>query len=184
VVSSQCFQIGLQAMSEDGGSKKAVESAKSAVTLAQKAIDYPQRSNHSSQDAQRRPLTTQPKLDVAQKEYESIKRWGNLITKFRKQTTKYWTDKQDAERHSILPRRILEKVPLIEVELTQRNIAGIDSDRLNSMRRKLKRCRANEFDKRQDLNEQIRDNRENDRATKRGTSTISASQLERKTPQP
>lgn len=172
------LQLGIQAASEEEKAEKAVESAKSLVMLARKAITGPGRSKYSPRERQLMLAVAQSKLDMAIKEHESIKRRNDLITKFRQQTGNYIIARRDAEHHSILLRWMLQQVPLIELELNPHNVAEKDSDWVNGRRRTLKHGRAGELEE-QHSKEQGRDDKENHSISERRTSTVSTPQVER-----
>ncbi|PGG98120.1 hypothetical protein GX51_06969 [Blastomyces parvus] len=101
-------------------SREVVESAKSAVLLAQKAISDPQISTHHSlQENQRRLLEAESRLAEAEKDHEFMSRRYELIEGFLKATINTRTSKKNAERHKVLVKWILEQIPMIDAEMKQ-----------------------------------------------------------------
>jgi hypothetical protein len=125
-----------QRASEEEWAEKAVESAKSAMVLAQIAITDPRRAHLSQQ----RLVAAQSQLNAAIKLLESIKQRNDLIDEFFKKTQlpqitsdgglkrSYQSFKDNAERRSILLRWILQQIPLIELELNKTKVAVNESD--------------------------------------------------------
>jgi hypothetical protein len=156
------IKTSYQHASEEQKAKKAVQSAMSAVSSAEKAISKSQRSRVSPQELQQRLVDAQSMLDAAKEMRESIRTRNNLTTDFIRQTNPYVIAKEDAERHRILLRWMLQQVPLIELESNPPNVARNGSDRRDSSRR-LKRNRPEELDEEQ----RLLDNTIDDRPSKR-----------------
>ncbi|KAF2184526.1 hypothetical protein K469DRAFT_780839, partial [Zopfia rhizophila CBS 207.26] len=106
------IESGFLEQNEEDRAKEAVESAKSAVMLARKAISDPRRAKCSPKESQKRLLEAQSRLDAAVKGYDSIKRRNDLIDKFTEQTMNIRIANEDAERHSILLRWMLQQLPM------------------------------------------------------------------------
>ncbi len=143
-----------QRASERERAEKALQSAISAVSSAERALSKSNRSRLSIQELRRRLLVAQFALKMAKNSYDSIKRRNAFITEFMQRTRDYRIAKRDAERHSVLLRWILQQVPLIELELNQPSVARENSEQRDSTK---KRKRLVELDKEQLLQEQRRD---------------------------
>jgi hypothetical protein len=134
------IKSAFQRASERERAEKAVESAKSAVTAAQNVVPDPRRAHLSRQATQQRLAAAQSQLAAAIKSLESIKRRNDLVSKFHQKTKSYQIVKDNAERHNILLRWILQQIPLIEFELNQAKGAENDSggeDGRNRLKRNL-----------------------------------------------
>jgi hypothetical protein len=117
------IKSAFQRATEEDQAEKAVESAKSAVMSAQKAITDLERSCLSEQEPRQRLAAAKSKLDAAVKLLESIKGRNDLVSEFHEKTKSYQIAKGNAERCSILLRWILQQLPLIELELNQAKVA-------------------------------------------------------------
>ena len=118
---------------EEERAEKAVESAKTAVISPQKAT-------------QRTLAADQSQLAAAIKSLELIKRRHYLVHESLKKTKlsqvvdrklkrSYLTVKGDSKRCSILLRWILQHIPLIELDLTQANVAENKSGEENGRKK-------------------------------------------------
>ncbi|EDN03517.1 predicted protein [Histoplasma mississippiense (nom. inval.)] len=108
----------LQRVNELELSQRAVETAKSAV-LAQKAVFDSEDPSHSIKENDRRLQEAQSKLDVAEKDHDSMKRRYELISDFVRDTIKTRRSKKNSQRHAILLRWILDQLLIIEHEMEQ-----------------------------------------------------------------
>ncbi|KAF2189933.1 hypothetical protein K469DRAFT_683279 [Zopfia rhizophila CBS 207.26] len=169
------IESGFLEQNEEDRAKEAVESAKSAVMLAQKTISDPRRNYRSPKESQQRLLEAQSKLDAEVKKYNSIKRRNSLIDEFTERTKNIRIAKEDAECHSILLRWMLQQLPLIELELKQSDTAGNDSDG-RGRRRRLKLDRAGELGEGQSPTDQSSDDGENPTTSDRRTRIASTFQ--------
>ncbi|KAL2352918.1 hypothetical protein BJ546DRAFT_794317, partial [Cryomyces antarcticus] len=133
------IKSAFQRASDRERAEKAVESAKSAVMLAQNAVPDPRRAS-----TQQKFPAAQSQLGAAIKSLESIKRRNDLISEFHQKTRSSQIAKHAAERRSILLRWILQHVPLIELELNQPKVAENDLDREDG-RKKLERNPADDL---------------------------------------
>ncbi|OAT11121.1 hypothetical protein, variant [Blastomyces gilchristii SLH14081] len=114
------FEAIMQRTSELVRSQEAVESAKCAFLLAQKAKSDPQISRqHSLKQNERRLLQAESRLAEAEKVHEFVARREKVIGRFLVATAKSRTFKHHAERHKILLKWILEQLPMIESEMKQ-----------------------------------------------------------------
>jgi hypothetical protein len=168
--------------SEREQAEKAVESAKSAVMSAEKAITDLGRSSLSQREPRRGLAAAQSKLDAAIKTLESIKRRRALVYEFFKRTKNYQIAKHDAERRSILLRWMLQQIHLIELELNPAKVTDNDSNGQNGEKRRPKRNRADESNEERVSKRQRQDGESNsisDRRTRASTATESGSQLKR-----
>jgi hypothetical protein len=156
---------------EEERAERAVESAKSAVISAEKAITDPGRSKLPQRDPQEGLAAAQSKLDSAIKSLELIKRRNDLVYEFFKKTgqTKVVNDKiimsyrgikKKAERRTILLRWILQQIPLIELELSPAKVAENTASEENG-KRKSKRNRADISNGERDSKRQRRDGESN-----------------------
>ncbi|KAF2193575.1 hypothetical protein K469DRAFT_745128 [Zopfia rhizophila CBS 207.26] len=169
------IESGFLERSERERAEEAVESAKSAVMLARKAISDPGHAKRSPKEYQQRLVEAQFKLDAAEKEYGSIKRRHNLIYEFTERTKNNRFSKRNAECHSILLQWMLQQLPLIELELKQSDMTGNDSDG-RGCRRRLKLNRPDEPSEGQGPTDQSSDGRENPTTSDRRTRIASTSQ--------
>lgn len=94
--------------------KQAVESAKSAMLLAQQAV-----SSQPSASSRRSLAMAQSWLDSATQSFESFMRRNDLIIEFRRGMAGHRHYTRRAERHSILVRWVRDQIPLIESEMEQ-----------------------------------------------------------------
>ncbi|EER41984.1 conserved hypothetical protein [Histoplasma capsulatum H143] len=108
----------LQRVNELELSQRAVETAKSSV-LAQKAVFDSENPSHSIKENDRRLQEAQSKLDVAEKDHDSMKRRYKLISDFVRDTVKTRRSKKNSQRHAILLRWILDQLLIIEHEMEQ-----------------------------------------------------------------
>ncbi|KLJ13211.1 hypothetical protein EMPG_11865 [Blastomyces silverae] len=114
------FEPIMQRYNELVRSQEVVESAKSAVILAQKAKSDPQMSRqHSLKENERRLLEAESRLAEAEKDHEFMSRREKLIGGFLRATANTRTFKENAKRHKILLKWILEQLPMIEGEMKQ-----------------------------------------------------------------
>ena len=176
------IESAFQHASEEDQAEKAVESAKSAVMSAQKAMTDPRRSGLSQREPRQRLAAAQSRLDTAVKSLESIKRRDDLVSEFTKRTKNYQIAKENAERRSILLRWILQQVHLIELELNTAKVAENDSNRQNGGRRRSKRNRADESNEERVSKRQRQDGESkpiSDRRTRASTAKERESQLKR-----
>ncbi|KLJ13206.1 hypothetical protein EMPG_11860 [Blastomyces silverae] len=100
--------------------EKAVESAKHAVIRAQKATSarrYPHKI--SAEEPPPDLLKAQQQLNVAEKEYTSIKKRNDHIVEFVRNTKHLRIKKRNADHHGKLVQWVLRQFPLIERELEQ-----------------------------------------------------------------
>lgn len=125
-----------QRTSERIQAEKAMKSARSAVSLAQRTHCG---SSQPPLIIQQRLEATQSKLQSAVQLFESTKKHNSLITKFISDTHLYRDAKCNAERHTILLEWIREQVSLIELELKQSKTAESNSDNRNGGKRDLER---------------------------------------------
>lgn len=106
--------------SEREQAEKAIESAKSAAGVVlistERARNDPYCSELTRPERLRMLAGAQSRLDLAQASLNSIKRRNNLIIDFVRGTWVNETAREDAERHSIMMRWILEQLPLVEAE--------------------------------------------------------------------
>jgi hypothetical protein len=137
--------------SEEKRAGRAVQSAMSAVVSAEITMSKWQRSKLSPEVLQARLLAARSKLEMAQKEHESLKRRSDCITEFIQGTRRYQIAKDDAKRHELLLRWMLQQVPLIERELNPPNKYGSDKKAGTNM---LKRKRLDELDENQQFQTQ------------------------------
>jgi hypothetical protein len=115
-----------QRQSEEDVAEKAVRSAEVFLGMALKNARGDPRRSRVTSSAHAWSLATgegQSRLDAAKVSLKSVQRRNDLITTFRTAATGYLTAKEDAERHSIRLRWILEQLPLIEAELERTGVA-------------------------------------------------------------
>lgn len=167
-----------QRKDEEGRARKAVESAKLALTSVQNAIADPSRSSLSQEVPRQRLAAAQSKLDEAIKSFELIKRRNDLVDNFfektaisqfvnGRRTKTYQGAKEQAERREILLRWMLKQIPLIELEINSANIAKRTSTGVRG-RRGPKRNRTVGLDKGR-LSKRQRQDGENNPASPRRT---------------
>ncbi|KAK3935963.1 putative ankyrin [Diplogelasinospora grovesii] len=120
---------------EEGLAAAAVKSAKLAAAAAlewrQKDITNPRGPRSTPEARIRRMAATKLSLDVAKASLKLIKRQNDLVTEFAVATRNYRIAKDEARRHDIRARWILEQAPLIEAELKESKAAktGLDAVR-------------------------------------------------------
>ncbi|PGH02344.1 hypothetical protein AJ80_08866 [Polytolypa hystricis UAMH7299] len=112
-------ESGFAEQHKEKEAKKAVESAESAVNLAQKTLSNPRRIDHCPKELLQRLRQAQSQLDTVTKEYNLIKRRHDLIFEFSGRTKNYRIAADKAKRQSTLLEWILQQIPLIEHELKQ-----------------------------------------------------------------
>ena len=168
-----------QSASEEDQAEIAVESAKSAVISAEKAVADLGCSSLSQREPRQKLVAAQSRIDAAAKSLESIKRRNKLISEFHKKKESYQIAKNNAERRSILLRWILQQVPLIELELNQAKVAESDSNRLNGGKRRSKRNHTGESNEGRVPKRQRQDGDILNRRTRASTAKERETQLKR-----
>ncbi|KAK4152083.1 hypothetical protein C8A00DRAFT_16590 [Chaetomidium leptoderma] len=96
--------------------------AKAAVSETEKAKTG--RSSFTEQQRTRRLAAAHYRLVAAKEALKTIKRRGDLITEFIRETWDYPEEKRNLHRQRLLLQWILEQVPLIEAELNEPKVAG------------------------------------------------------------
>ena len=153
---------------EEKRASSAVESAKSAVRAAEKAITELGLSKLPERDPRNRLAAAQSELDSAIKSLELIKRRNDLVYEFFTKTGQmklvnnkimlsYQGIKKKAERRTILLRWILQQIPLLELELSLSKVPENNASQENPGKRKSKRNRADESDEERDSKRQKQD---------------------------
>jgi hypothetical protein len=164
---------------ERNQAERAVESAKSAVMSAQKAMRDSRRSSPPQRDPRKKLAAARSRLDTAVQSLESIKRRNDLVYEFKKRTKNYQISKGQAKRRSILLRWMLQQVPLIELELNPANVAENDSNGQPSGKRGSKRNRTDESNDERVSKRRRQDGEIPHRRTRRSTTKERESQLKR-----
>lgn len=141
----------------------------------QNTISDPRHFKRSLSELRQRLMEAEAKLETTVKEHDLIKRRNCLITEFCEETRQYRINKEKAEEQCILLRRLLQEVPLIELELSPKAAKkGLDE---MACRRKLKRGRIVDLDEEeQSAKKQRHVDRENTWYSDCGTHTASTSQ--------
>ena len=181
-----------QRASEEDQAEKAVESAKSAVMSAEKAITDLGRSSLSQREPRQRLAAAHSRLDAALMSLESIRRRNDLISEFHKKTKphvvkgklkeSYRSAKHGAECRSILLRWMLQQLPLIELELNQAKVAENGSNIQGGGKRRPKRNRPDESSEERVIKRQRQDIEAtpvSDRRTRASTGKERENQLKR-----
>ncbi|OJD28529.1 hypothetical protein ACJ73_00056 [Blastomyces percursus] len=98
--------------------EKAMRSAQSIVALAERAVsDRPDIDRRLEEYRQRILQKARSRLDMAVKEYNTIKKRYDLTLEFAGDTKFYRIKRSDAGRHMSILQWIMEQIPLIEKEL-------------------------------------------------------------------
>ncbi|KAE9961328.1 hypothetical protein BLS_002497 [Venturia inaequalis] len=108
---------GWQQAAERERAEEHMKAVRRVVVSVEQVIATPRQSRVSSQALQQRLLAAQLKLRGAEEEFWRIKGRNDCVSEYILSTKNYRIAKENAERHPILLRWMLQQIPLIELEL-------------------------------------------------------------------
>lgn len=142
-VCHRTMECALRHQSEEDQATKVVESSKLAAEAVVIAM-YKDAHNSkgaclNSEQRMQRMLEAKSRLEAAKESLVLIKRRNDLVTEFKQavELGPYLTAKEDAKRHSLRIRWILDQVPLIEAESNGSSVVKTGSDALRGMKRRI-----------------------------------------------
>lgn len=108
---------GWQEAAERERAEEHMKAARRVVVSVEQVIATPEQSRVSPQTLQQTLLAARLKLRRAEEAYKRVAERNHRISKYVTSTMNYRIAKDDAERHLILLRWMLQQIPLIELEL-------------------------------------------------------------------
>ncbi|KAI1498084.1 hypothetical protein F5X99DRAFT_432308 [Biscogniauxia marginata] len=109
--------------SEETSARKDVASAETAVNAAmaetEKDVINPQRSDFTTKERSRRLEVAQSRLNAAKRTLKALERRNYLIGCYYSDTQSYMEEKTNEYRQTLLLKRTLQQLPLIEAELNE-----------------------------------------------------------------
>ncbi|QSS54251.1 hypothetical protein I7I53_01747 [Histoplasma capsulatum var. duboisii H88] len=111
------FEPSMLRYEELNRSQELVDTAKSAVIAARKAISDSETPRHRSKELEQRLIAAQSKLIAEEEKCDFIRRRNKIIGAYIQDTSNHLIFKENAQRHSILLRWILDQLPLVELDM-------------------------------------------------------------------